>query len=451
MKKIIAIAIVLMLSFQVCSFAAMFSDIEGHWAQSYIETLATEGVINGMGDGNFEPDSFVTREQFLKMLMIVTAECANERLAFETPPKLNLIIEKSPFSDVDTDRWSYYYISEAYGKIISGEEYGENFEPVKDITREEAAVWMAKALNLSEGACNFVDNELIGKPGLVGAAFENGLITGFPDGTFGPGQSLTRAQAAVMLQRAGKCKVLRASEEMTTELKSVEKDLNLDGTADSIKIITDGERYVVNVNGIGVIGGLSNAEESKFYLIDVDRRDSYQELAVVESFYGSGALAIYRYTGNELYMLGYIESVGGITLRTDNSPIGDEWGAVSVNSDGTITANIGEQFVHTMLLRKQFAINEKNRLVPALNEFYTIGTYSDFIVANTLEAYIGDENHPGITLEKGYAGKIVKTDLKNWLYIETGSGDSGWIYVQDDGLVGGEPVSYYLDGLNFAG
>ena len=105
----------------------------------------------------------------------------------------------------------------------------------------------------------------------------------------------------------------------------------------------------------------------------------------------------------------------------------------------------------SVLLRKQFAINEKNRLVPALNEFYTIGTYSDFFVANTLEAYTGDENHPGITLEKGYAGKIVKTDLKNWLYIETGSGDSGWIYVQDDGLVDGEPVSYYLDGLNFAG
>ncbi len=451
MKKIMALALVLVLCLQMSSFAEMFSDTEGHWAESYIETLATEGVINGMGDGSFEPDSFVTREQFLKMLMIVTAECANERLAFENPPKLNLIIEKSPFSDVDTARWSYYYISQAYGRIISGEEYGENFEPIKDITREEAAVWMARALNLEEGVCDFADNELIGKPGLVGAAFENGLITGFPDGTFGPGQGLTRAQAAVMLQRAGKCKTDLLSRDMTTELKSVEKDLNLDGTPDSIKVITDGERYVVNVNGMGVIGGLSTAEESKFYLIDIDRADSYQEFAVTESFYGSGALAIYRYTGTQLYMLGYIESVGGITLRTDDTPIGDEWGAVCINSDGTLTANIGEQFVHTMLLRKQFVINEKNRLVSAADEYYTLGTYSDFVVANTLTALFEDENHPGITLEKGYAGKIVKTDLKNWLYIETGGGDSGWIYVQDDGLVGGEPISYYLDGLNFAG
>ena len=451
MKRFLTLLLVLMLCFTGSSFAAIFPDTEGHWAESYIEVLAAEGVINGMGDGRFEPDSFVTREQFLKMLMIVTAECANERLAFEKPPKLNLIIEKSPFSDVDTARWSYYYISQAYGKIILCEEYGEFFEPVKDITREEAAVWMARALKLEDGTCNFTDNDLIGSPNLVGAAFENGLITGFPDGSFGPGQSLTRAQAAVMLQRVGKRKTELVSAEMTEELKSVEKDLDLDGTPDSIKVMTDGERYVVNVNGIGVIGGLSNAEESKFYLIDVDRSDSYQEFAVVENFYGSGALAVYRYTGDRLYMMGYIESVGGITLRTDSKPIGDDWGAVIVNTDGTITANIGEQFVHTMLLRKQFVINDKGRLVPAADEFYTMGTHSDFVVANTLAVLFEDENHPGINLEKGYAGKIVKTDLKNWLYIETGSGDSGWIYVQDDGLVGGEPVSYYLDGLNFAG
>ncbi len=451
MKKITALVLILALCFSVNSFAAMFPDTEGHWAESYIEALAMEGVINGMGDGSFDPDSFVTREQFLKMLLIVTSECANERLAFENPPKLNLIIEKSPFSDVETNRWSYYYVSQAYGRVILSEEYGDKFEPIKDITREEAAVWMARALNLEDGECNFTDKDLIGKPGLVGAAFESGLISGFPDGSFGPGQGLTRAQAAVMLKRAGAFKVKLMTEEMTSELKSVEKDLNLDGKADSIKVLTDGERYVVTVNDMGVIGGLSTAEASKFYLIDIDKNDSFQEFAVTEDFYGSGALAIYRYTGEQFYMLGYIESVGGITLRTDDKPIGDEWGAVSINSDGTITANIGEQFVHTMLLRKQFKLNEKNRLTPGADEFYTIGTHSDFVVANELISSFEDENRKGISLKDGYAGKIVKTDLKNWLYIETGSGDAGWIYVQDDGLVYGEPISYYLDGLHFAG
>ena len=49
--------------------------------------------------------------------------------------------------------------------------------------------------------------------------------------------------------------------------------------------------------------------------------------------------------------------------------------------------------------------------------------------------------------------KFLKTLLcfKNWIYIETGSGEAGWIYVFDDYLIDGEPLSYYLDGLNYAG
>ena len=48
----------------------MFPDTKGHWAEGYIDALAMEGVINGMPDGTFEPESYVTREQFLKMLLI---------------------------------------------------------------------------------------------------------------------------------------------------------------------------------------------------------------------------------------------------------------------------------------------------------------------------------------------------------------------------------------------
>ena len=451
MKKTAVFLIIFLMCFGIVSNGALFADTEGHWAAGNIEFLAMEGVISGMGDGGFAPDEFVTREQFLKMLMIVTSECANERIVYEKPSGLNLIIERSPFSDVETSRWSYFYIKEAYGRIILGEEYGDKFEPVKDITREEAAVWIARALSLGEGNCNFTDNELIGKPALVGAAYENGLISGFPDGSFGPGQNLTRAQAAVLLKRTEDFKEASVAGSFEMEVKSIDKDLNLDGTPENIKILSDGERYVVKIGDSHALGGYTTVEETKFYLIDVDNKDGFMELAVAESFYGSGALAIYRYTGKDLYLMGYIESVGGITVRTDNTPIGDEWGAISVNSDGTLTANIGEQFVHTMLLRIQYKVNEKNRLVPAADEFYTLGGYSDFVVVNALEAVDPAYGRQGISLAEGYAGKIVKTDLKNWLYIETGSGDSGWIYVQNDGLVGGEPVSYYLDGLNFAG
>ncbi|MDO5477759.1 MAG: S-layer homology domain-containing protein [Clostridia bacterium] len=451
MKKILVLLTVFIMALSFVSHGALFSDTNGHWANEYIEFLAMEGVISGMGDGSFAPDEFVTREQFLKMLMIVTSGSANERIAYENPVNGEYVYEKSPFSDVATDRWSYFYIKEAFGNIVLAEEYGEKFEPVKDITREEAAVWIARALNLGEGACNFTDNHLIGKPNLVGAAYEKGLISGFPDGSFGPGQGLTRAQAAVMLKRAEDYNEKAIEAELTSEIVTFERDLFVDSVPETVKIVAEGERYMVKVNDVSALGGLCTVADSKFFLIDVDKNDSYMELAVVESYYASGALAIYRFTGKEVYLMGYIESVGGIALRTDSTPLGDEWGAIAVNSDGTLTGNIGEQFVHTMLVRKQYKLNDKNRLVPATNEYYTIGNHSNFVVNQLLVSDYEDAAHPGIVLKEGYAGKIVKTDLKNWLYIETGSGDAGWIYVQNDGLLGGEPIYYYLEGLLYAG
>lgn len=451
MKKILALtAVITILSANLC-FAAMFQDTKGHWAESYIDELTMAGVINGKSDGAFAPDDTVTREQFLKMLLLATSKNANIRSSFEKPPIMNELLEISPFDDVSPSRWSYYYIKEAYGTILFTEEYGEKFEPVKDITREEAAVWMSRALDLSSGTPSFTDNNLIGNKEMVGAAAENGLISGFEDGSFGPGKTLTRAQAAVMLSKAGRLNAKIMSDSYTDIAKEFEKDLYLDGVNEQVKIMTNGETYAVVINGLAALGGECITESNRYYIIDIDKNDKYKEIAVVEDDYGQDALAIYRYTGSYLYLMGYIESVGDISVRTDLTPIGDEWGAISINTDGTITANIGVQYVHTMLIRVQYKINDKNRLEAESNEYYTIGQYSDFTVQNYLESAVSDADHPGIVLNPGYTGTIVKTDLKNWIYIETGSGDKGWIYISDDGLVNGESLSYYLDGLCYAG
>ncbi|NPV92074.1 MAG: N-acetylmuramoyl-L-alanine amidase [Firmicutes bacterium] len=42
---------------------AMFKDIVGHWAQGNIEHLAQIGVVSGKGDGNFDPNSPITRAE----------------------------------------------------------------------------------------------------------------------------------------------------------------------------------------------------------------------------------------------------------------------------------------------------------------------------------------------------------------------------------------------------
>ena len=47
----------------------VFSDIDGHWAESHIKTLADKKMVDGIGDGKFNPNGAVTRAEFLKMVM----------------------------------------------------------------------------------------------------------------------------------------------------------------------------------------------------------------------------------------------------------------------------------------------------------------------------------------------------------------------------------------------
>ena len=47
-----------------------YTDIDNHWAESYIEYCTTEGVISGQGDGTFNPDGSVTGSQAAKMALV---------------------------------------------------------------------------------------------------------------------------------------------------------------------------------------------------------------------------------------------------------------------------------------------------------------------------------------------------------------------------------------------
>ncbi len=51
--------------------ATEFDDVAAdHWASGYIAQAASQGIVNGYGDGNFGPDDNVTYDQMIKMLMV---------------------------------------------------------------------------------------------------------------------------------------------------------------------------------------------------------------------------------------------------------------------------------------------------------------------------------------------------------------------------------------------
>jgi L-ascorbate metabolism protein UlaG (beta-lactamase superfamily) len=89
--------------------------------------------------------------------------------------------------------------------VLSGYEDG-TFRPNQAITRQEAAVMVARLVGWSEnpdGANKFKDRADIAgwSVGAVGAAAEGSLISGYPDGTFRPLMPITRAEAVVVLEK----------------------------------------------------------------------------------------------------------------------------------------------------------------------------------------------------------------------------------------------------------
>lgn len=45
-----------------------FTDTKGHWAESYISTLVSNGIINGYADGTFRPDKTITRAEICTII-----------------------------------------------------------------------------------------------------------------------------------------------------------------------------------------------------------------------------------------------------------------------------------------------------------------------------------------------------------------------------------------------
>ena len=109
-----------------------FADVDGGaWYAEAVHTLATLGMIEGVGDGRFEPERTITRAEFTAIAM---------RFARRAQEGENI------FSDVDEGDWFYDYVvgSIAYGWI---EGYPDGtFRPDATITRAEVAAIVNRML-----------------------------------------------------------------------------------------------------------------------------------------------------------------------------------------------------------------------------------------------------------------------------------------------------------------
>ena len=82
-----------------------FSDIQGHWAEKYIERAAELGWIKGFEDGTFRPDAYITRAQAMTMITRVLNRIPEDES--DLLPGMNV------WPDCNPGDWFYLTVQEA--------------------------------------------------------------------------------------------------------------------------------------------------------------------------------------------------------------------------------------------------------------------------------------------------------------------------------------------------
>jgi uncharacterized protein YjdB len=174
-------------------FGSNNTDIEGHWAQTAIQTWIDSGYVSGYSDGTFKPDEAITRAEFVTLINNVVDLQATS---------------SNGFSDVSNNDWYADVVDKVKANgLISGYSDG-TFKPNEPITRAEGLVVINKLLAL-EGP-NDYSMLLQYKDGNSTAewakeAAENLLekhyLSGYTDGTLRLSKNITRAETVALLKK----------------------------------------------------------------------------------------------------------------------------------------------------------------------------------------------------------------------------------------------------------
>jgi hypothetical protein len=247
-----------------------FSDIQGHWAQEEIQAAIDQGWVDGYPDGTFRPNATITRAEFVKMLLSAThltpdsetIQWMKKDLTIfrrnETAPEKARMTYTPTLNDTANHWLTKQGWTEAaltFGLIVPSDYSGKNFQPNKNIQRYEIAVMADRALGLVYPASqeltqplSFSDQDTIQDwaKGYVNEAVNAGVVSGYPDGSFGPKRTATRAEAVVMVSRMLAYMEQGAEDDLTVVLTCSEDDCTAQDITleDTTGIVLDGTVYL---------------------------------------------------------------------------------------------------------------------------------------------------------------------------------------------------------------
>ena len=178
-----------------------FTDISGHWAQSYINFVTQREIFVGTAPNVFSPDTGMTRAMFATVI---------GRL-YERSYGSLVVSGTHSFTDCDYDSWYGSYIDWCSENGIIEGIGGGLYKPDRDITREEMAAILyrfvkfvgASSVDYATTQLAYPDAARISGWATDAAKYceQTGIIVGRDNGYFVPQGTATRAEVTTILER----------------------------------------------------------------------------------------------------------------------------------------------------------------------------------------------------------------------------------------------------------
>ena len=175
----------------------VFTDTRDYWAAAYVDFLYQSGITTGYADGTFRPNDNITRAQFSVMLY--------RYLGLDESKYADVTL---PFADLKSiPDYALPAIRALYTEGVINGSTGKDgrlyFNPGASLTRAQAATMIGRTQEkgYAAAALTFSDSAKIPSYATyyIQTMAAQGIIGSYADGTFRPGNNITRGQMAKIL------------------------------------------------------------------------------------------------------------------------------------------------------------------------------------------------------------------------------------------------------------
>jgi hypothetical protein len=173
-----------------------FTDIPaGFWAEDYIYAIACEGITTGYADGTYRPAQNVQRSQ---MAAFIIRALYGEAFSFNPTPH---------FTDVLAGHWAFNYVQKMYDDDITEGYPDGTYRPSQNVQRSQMASFIIKA-KYGDSFSYSPTPHFTDVPTdhwafkYIQKMYEEGITTGYADGTYRPSQNVSRSQMATFIAKA---------------------------------------------------------------------------------------------------------------------------------------------------------------------------------------------------------------------------------------------------------